>query len=70
MPVEAEVDDKKRSKGEGDDADGGEWVAKMAPVSRPKIENAAGDEGKHDSVGASHPLAMMYDLAVTRGRRP
>ena len=66
-PVEAEVDDKQGSEREGDDADGGEGVAKMAPVAGPEIEHAAGDEGKRDCIGANHPLAMLGDLAVTRG---
>ena len=67
MPVEADVDDKQRGKGEGDDADGGEGVAKVAPVAGPEIEHAAGDEGKRDGVGTGHPLTMLDDLAVTRG---
>ena len=66
-PVEAEVDDKQRGEREGDDTNGGEGVAKMAPVARPEIENAAGDKGKRDCIRASHPLAMLSDLAVTRG---
>ena len=43
-----------------------EAVAKMAPVARPEIQHAAGDEGKRDRVGTGHPLAMLGDLAVTR----
>ena len=39
----------------------------MAPVAGPEIEHAAGDEGKRDGVGTGHPLAMLDDLAVTRG---
>ena len=39
----------------------------MAPVAGPEIEHAAGDEGKRDCIGANHPLAMLGDLAVTRG---
>src|ERR1035441_1470036 len=39
----------------------------MAPVAGPEIEHAAGDEGKRDGVGTGHPLAMLGDLAVTRG---
>ena len=39
----------------------------MAPVAGPEIEYTAGDEGKRDRIGASHPLAMLDDLAVTRG---
>ena len=66
-PVEAEFDDKQGSEREGDYADGGEGVAKMAPVAGPQIEHAAGDEGKRDGVGTGHPLAMLDDLAVTRG---
>src|ERR1700729_1838310 len=66
-PVEAEVDEKERSQSEGNDADGRERVAKMAPVAGPEIEHAAGDEGKRDGVGTGHPLAMLDDLAVTRG---
>src|SRR6202021_2735544 len=53
--------------GEGNDPDCGENVAEMAPVCGHKVQNAAGDEGKGDSVGASHPLAMLDDLAVARG---
>ena len=37
----------------------------MAPVARPKIEYAAGDEGERDSIGAHHPLAMLDDLTIT-----
>jgi len=66
-PVEAEVDDKQGSEREGDNADSGEGVAKMAPVAGPEIEHAAGDEGKRDGIRANHPLAMLGDLAVTRG---
>ncbi len=64
MPVETEVDEKQRSQGEGDDADGGEAVAKMAPIAGPEIEHAAGDEGKRDRVGTGHPLPMLDDLAI------
>ena len=39
----------------------------MAPVAGPEIEHAAGDEGKRDGVRTGHPLAMLDDLAVTRG---
>ena len=39
----------------------------MAPVAGPEIEHAGGDEGKRDGIGANHPLAMLGDLAVTRG---
>jgi hypothetical protein len=42
-------------------------VARMAPVAGPEIEQAAGDEGKRDGITANHPLAMLSDLAVTRG---
>ena len=42
-------------------------VAEMAPVSGQEVEHAAGDEGKGDGVGTGHPLAMLDDLAVTRG---
>ncbi len=66
-PAEAEVDGKQRSKRKRDDADGGKDVAKMAPVARPEIEHPAGDEGKRDCIRANHPLAMLNDLAVTRG---
>ena len=66
-PVEAEVDDKQRNERKRDDADGGEGVAKMAPVAGPEIEHAAGDEGKRDCIGTSHPLAMLDDLTITRG---
>ena len=41
-------------------------VAKMAPVERPGIEHAAGDEGKRDCIRANHPSAMPGDLPVTR----
>lgn len=66
-PVEAEFDDKQRSEREGDDADTGQGVTKMAPIRGPEIEHPAGDEGKRDCIGANHPLAMPDDLAVTRG---
>src|SRR5580704_640127 len=66
-PVEAEVGDKQGNEREGDDTDGGEGVAKMAPVAGPEIEHAAGNKGKRDCIRASHPLAMLSDLAVTRG---
>jgi len=39
----------------------------MAPVGGHKIEHTAGDEGKSDRIGAGHPLAMLDDLAVSRG---
>src|SRR5271165_7086032 len=66
-PIEAEVDGKEGNERKRDDADGGEGVAKMAPVAGPEIEHAAGDEGKRDCIGANHPLAMLVDLTVTRG---
>src|SRR5579863_6808017 len=66
-PVEGQVDDKQGSEREGDDDDGGKGVAKMAPIAGPEIKYTAGDEGKRDGVGSSHPLAMLDDLAVTRG---
>ena len=34
-PVEAKVHDKQRGKSEGDDTDGGEGVAEVAPVTGP-----------------------------------
>src|SRR5665213_2448150 len=66
-PVEAEVHNKQGSERESDHADSSESIAKMAPIAGPEIEHAAGDEGKRDCIGASHPLAMLDDLAVTRG---
>ena len=36
-PVEAEVHDKQRGQSEGDDADGGEGVAEVAPVTGPEL---------------------------------
>ena len=66
-PAESEIGDQQGSESEGDNADGGESVAKMAPVARPEIEHAAGDEGKRDCIGANHPLAMLGDLSVARG---
>ena len=66
MPVEAQVYQEQRGEGEGDDADGGQAVAKMAPVTRPQVEYTAGDEGKRDGIGTGHPLAMLDDLAVAR----
>ena len=39
----------------------------MAPVRGHEVQNAAGDEGKGDGVGAGHPLAMLHDLAVACG---
>src|SRR5665213_911280 len=50
-PTEAKFHDQQRGKGEGDHADGGEGVAKMAPVAGPEVQHAAGDEGKRDGVG-------------------
>lgn len=38
----------------------------MAPVTRPEVEYAAGDEGKGNCIGACHPLAVHGDLAVAR----
>src|SRR5664279_731886 len=67
LPVEGEVDDKQGSQRKRDDADGGEGVAKVAPVAGPEIEHAAGDEGKRNCIGAKHPLAMLDDLTITRG---
>ena len=66
-PVEAEVDDKQGSERKRDDADCGQGVAKVAPVSGPEIEHAARDEGKRDGIGASHPMAMLNELTITRG---
>src|ERR1700733_3865361 len=66
-PVESEVHDKQRGKREGDDADGGEGVAEVAPVTRPEVEHTAGDEGEGDGVGADHPLAVLDYLPVARG---
>jgi len=66
-PIEAEVDGKEGNERKRDDADGGEGVAKMAPVARPEIEHAAGDESKRDCIGANHPLAMLDDLTIARG---
>ena len=67
VPVEADVHDKQRGKGEGNDADCGEGVAEVAPVAGPEVKHAAGDEGKCDGVRAGHPLAVLDDLAVARG---
>jgi len=67
VPVEAEFDDEERGEGEGDDAYGGEGVAEVRPVARPKVEDAAGNEGEGDRVGADHPLAVLGDVAVARG---
>jgi len=67
VPVEAEVDDKQGSEREGNDADRGQDVAEMAPVRGHEVQNAAGDESKGDGIGASHPLAVLDDLAVARG---
>src|ERR1700742_3903184 len=39
----------------------------MTPVTRPEVEHPAGDEGKGNSIGARHPLAVLCDLAVARG---
>jgi len=39
----------------------------MASVKGPEIEDAAGDKGSH-RIGADHPLAVLVDLAVTRGQ--
>jgi len=36
----------------------------VAPVARPEVQHAAGNEGKGDGIGARHPLAMLDDLAV------
>ena len=67
VPVEPEVHDKQRDKSKGDHTDGGERVAEVAPVTRPKVEHSAGDEGERDGVGTGHPLTMLDDLAITRG---
>ena len=66
-PVEAEIHDQQRGQGEGDHADSGEDIAQVAPVTRPQVEHAAGDEGKGDRVGSGHPLAVDGDLTVARG---
>jgi len=65
-PIEAEVDEKKRRQGKGDDADGREAVAQMAPVPGPEVEHSAGNECKCDGIGASHPLAVLDDVAIAR----
>jgi len=39
----------------------------MAPVRGHEVQNTAGDEGKGDGIRASHPLAMLDDLAVACG---
>src|SRR5580698_10684065 len=41
----------------------------MAPVTRPEVEHAAGDEGEGDGVGADHLLAMLDDLPVACGEK-
>src|SRR5580698_10606603 len=69
VPVEAEFDDKQGSECEGDYTDGGEGVAEVAPVTGPKVEHTAGDEGEGDGIGANHPLAMLDVLAVARGEK-
>ena len=66
MPVESEVNDQQRGKCERNYANGGEDVAQVAPITRPEIEHAAGDEGKSNCIGARHPLAVLCDLAVAR----
>lgn len=63
-PVESEVNDQQRGKGESDDADGGESVAEVAPVTRPQVEHPARDKSKRDGVGAGHPLTVHRNLAV------
>jgi len=67
MPVQAQVHDKQRCKSEGDDTDGGEGVAEVAPVTGPEVEYTAGDKREGDSVGTHHPLTVLDDMAVTRG---
>jgi hypothetical protein len=66
MPIEADFDDQQRGKREGNYTDCGQDIAKVAPVGGHKIEHAAGDEGKGDRIGTSHPLAVRNDLAITR----
>jgi len=39
----------------------------VTPVTRPEIEDAAGDKGEGDGIGARHPLAVLCDLAIARG---
>jgi len=67
MPVETEVDDQQRGEGEGDDADRRQDVSEMAPVRGHEVQNAAGDEGKRNGIGARHPLPVHSDLPVARG---
>ena len=66
MPVKAEVDQKYGSQSEGYNANGGQHVAEMAPVSRHEVQNATGDKGEGNGVGACHPLAMHSNLPVAR----
>ena len=40
-PIEAEVDNKQGSQGEGDNANGGKGVTQVAPIAGPKVEHAA-----------------------------
>ena len=67
VPVEPEVDQNNGSKGEGDDANRRQYVAKMAPVGGHKVEHSARDKGKGDRIRTGHPLAVDGDLSVTRG---
>src|SRR5665213_1120249 len=67
VPAEAKLHDQQRGQCEGDDAHSGEAVAEVAPIAGPEVEHTAGNEGKGDGIGAGHPLAMLDDLAVTRG---
>jgi hypothetical protein len=66
-PAKAEVHNKERGKSKGDHADSREGISEVAPITGPKVQHAAGDEGKGDAVGAGHPLAVLDDLAVARG---
>jgi len=66
MPVQAQVHNQQRGQRKSDYADSGEDVAEVAPIARPEVEYAAGDECKRDGIGARHPLPVLGYLPVSR----
>ena len=45
----------------------GELAGGEVEEAGPEVEDAVGDEGEGDGVGADHPLAVDGDVAVARG---
>ena len=62
-PVKSEVDRKQGSEREGYEADGGEGVAKTAPVAGPEIEHAGGDKGECDCIKMAAVVQMIHAAA-------